>query len=293
MVDAKSRLKVQRLLGSDFRSGDLSDLFLFARDHCDGRQTVVDIGDFVAHHSERDRGIITNSTRDFFTVVRYHMSTFMPNGLRRPFDGARMPPATKNYFKIAANRIEAKTIREKTRLHRKEAHERLNNIANLLTKNDDETWILPRDLTGIDMKLLECISSYLVLKPAFDSERLIEDFLATLKSNGLITREELRSNRARLGEIVQLFAVALMHNCVVQIDDGTTTQLRARLPPKPSRSSRPCQTLFRGRQFLWPAQFLRQISIQLSIAMPTFERLITGILRSNWRQIGCYLVWDR
>ena len=93
MVDAKSRAKVQRLLSDDFRPGDLSDLFIFARDHCDGRQTVTDIGDFVAHHNERDRGIITNSTREWFATVRYHMSVFS-GGQPVPLDRAKMPTAT-------------------------------------------------------------------------------------------------------------------------------------------------------------------------------------------------------
>lgn len=84
MADAKSRAKVQRLLSEDFRPSDLADLFLFTRDHCDGRESVVDIGDFVAHHDERDRGIITRSTREWFAVARYHASRFGPGGNMTP-----------------------------------------------------------------------------------------------------------------------------------------------------------------------------------------------------------------
>lgn len=233
MVDAKSRAKVQRLLSDDFRPGDLSDLFIFARDHCDGRQTVTDIGDFVAHHNERDRGIITNSTREWFATVRYHMSVFS-GGQPVPLDRAKMPTATKQYFKVAANRLDAKLIRDKTGLRRAIAYERLGKIADRLIENGDGTWALPNDLTNAEAKLIECVSSVLVVKPAFLADRLIEDFIVTLKSNGLITKEEAKSNNEFLRTIVQLFAVAAMHNCIVQIGDGTTTKLKAR-PESPAK----------------------------------------------------------
>jgi hypothetical protein len=57
MGDPKSRARVQRLLSGDFCPDDLTGLFLYARDHCDGREPVAEIGHFVAHHSERDMGI--------------------------------------------------------------------------------------------------------------------------------------------------------------------------------------------------------------------------------------------
>ena len=67
----------------------------------------------------------------------------------------------------------------------------------------------------------------MVVKPAFEASDLFEGFTATLKSNGLITKEELRAHSARLRNLISLYAVAAMHNCVVQIGDGTTVQLKA------------------------------------------------------------------
>jgi hypothetical protein len=76
MPDPKSRARVQRLLSGTFRPDDLTGLFLYARDHCDGRESVAEIGHFVAHHNERDRGIVTRSTRDWFAMARFHMPRF-------------------------------------------------------------------------------------------------------------------------------------------------------------------------------------------------------------------------
>jgi hypothetical protein len=228
MTDPKSRARVSRLISGDFRPDDLMGLFLFARDHCDGRESVTDIGDFIAHHNERDRGIVTRSTRDWCTVARYYASRFGPQGAL-PFDTQRMPSVTRDYFKIAMNRIDVRFIAEKTGGMRKtKAHDLMLRLTERLRQNADGTWALPHDLTSQEFKLVECASSMMVVKPAFEPKRLCEDFLATLKSNGLITKEEINTHKTDLEIAVQLFAVATMHNSVIQIGDGTTVQLKGR-----------------------------------------------------------------
>lgn len=230
MADPKSRARVERLIGGTFRPDDLMGLFLFARDHCDGRESVAEIGHFVAHHDERDKGIITRSTRDWFVVARYHCSIFGPNG-PQPYDAQKLPSVARDYFKIAVNRMDAKMIAEKTRLRRAEAYKLMAEVVDRLIQNPDGTWALPRDLTSTEFKLVECISSVLVVKPAFEADQLFDDFVATLKSNGLIMKEELPAHRDDLRLLVELYAIAAMHNCTVQIGDGTTTQLKARPEP--------------------------------------------------------------
>jgi hypothetical protein len=216
-------------LSGGFRPDDLMGLFLYARDHCDGREPVTEIGDFVAHHNERDKGIVTRSTREWFAVARFHVSRFGPHG--KPLDSRKMPPTTRDYFKIAVNRLDAKLIREKTGMRRVDAYKLLNDVAERLAQNVDGTWALPSNLTQPEVSLIEYVSSVMVVKPAFEADRLCDDFIATLKSNGLITKEELSEHREALGTLVQLYAVAAMHNCVVQIGDGTTTQLKASPEP--------------------------------------------------------------
>jgi hypothetical protein len=232
VVDAKSKARVGRLLYGDFRPDGLTGLFLYARDHCDGRETITDIGAFVAHHNERNKGIVTRSTREWFAVARYHASSLGPHG--KSLDWRRMPPATRDYFQIATNRIAAKLIRDKTGLKQATANKIMSELAERLTQNTDGTWTLPTNLSANERSLLQFVSSVMVVKPAFEADRLYEEFAATLKSNGLITRTELSTHGETLRMLIQLFSVAAMHNCVVQVGDGTTTQLRERAREKPS-----------------------------------------------------------
>jgi hypothetical protein len=223
MPDPKSKARVERLVHGDFHTEDLSQLFLYARDHCDGRESVVDIGDFIAHHSERDRGIITRSTQEWFVVARFHMSRLRPDGVH-PFDVTRMPAATQDYFKIAVSHMDAKDIREKSKLRRAKAYEIMQDIVSRLVRNSDGTWKLP-PLTKTERDLVQCVSSMMMVKPAFSAARLYDDFIATLKSNGLISKEDERSHRDMLRAVVQLYAVAAMHHCIVQVGDELSPNL--------------------------------------------------------------------
>jgi hypothetical protein len=226
MSDAKSRARVTRLLSGTFRPDDIANLFLFARDHCDGRETIKDIGAFVAHHNERDKGVVTRSTREWFAVARYHFPRFGPGG-DHDWTIARLPASAKDYFRIAVNRVGSTGIRRSTGLPGPRAHRIMLDLADRLILNTDGTWCLPAGLAQIEYDLVRCISSVIVVKPAFESNRLVEDFIATLKNNGLITKDEIRNHKNDIDAIIKLFAVSSMHNCIIRIDDGMTCQLKA------------------------------------------------------------------
>jgi hypothetical protein len=226
MPDPKSLARVKRLLNGQFRPDDLTNLFLYARDHCDGRESVAEIGHFAAHHHERDKGITTRSTREWFANIRYQAARYSDDGGVLPLDAQRLPSIAPEYFRSAAMRIESKTIREKAGLSRAEAHKALLAFAGRLVRNGDGTFGIPPNTTLTETRLLDLVSSVVVVKYVFEAERLVEEFFDTLKSNGLITKEELKRDRETLSILVQLHAVAAMHNCVVQIGDGTTVQLK-------------------------------------------------------------------
>lgn len=225
MSDAKSRIWVERLLRGDFRPSDLTGLFLYARDHCDGRESVSEIGHFVAHYHEPDRGIITRSTRDWVTTARFYSSRFRPEGMV-PVDWSALPPSTSDYFNRALLRVAPGLIKKGTGLPRSAAHQVLEGVRGRLTKNADGTWALPPDLTKLEASVVECACSHMVVKSAFSPDRLVDEFIASLKSNGLITKEEIRDNRVDIDKVVQLFAVSAMHNALIIMEDGSNVQLK-------------------------------------------------------------------
>ena len=70
MSDPSLRLRVEQLLSGELRATDLIMLFLASREMCGGRETVKEIGDFVAHKTRRTRGATTRELRNFMTDFR-------------------------------------------------------------------------------------------------------------------------------------------------------------------------------------------------------------------------------
>jgi hypothetical protein len=225
-MDRISRAHVERILRRDFRLNDLASLFLFAREHSDGRKSVQDIGHFVAHRRKRDTGVVTQSTREWYYSARFFFERMTSEGLT-PLLAQQMPSVTKAYFAFASERMPPKTIKNYTGLNRANAGEMLSSIAGRLINNADGTWRLPTDLLPVEMLLIECVTQTLVSRPAFESDMLANDFYRVLKSNGLISREEILENQTYLWTITKLFAVCVMHNCNISIGDGEVVALKA------------------------------------------------------------------
>lgn len=229
MVDAKSRARVVRLLGDNFRPDDIGNLFLFARERCDGRQSVTDIGDFVAHHNERNKGVITDHVRGWATTARFFLETFTPNGPRRPHARFRMPSYLPRFLRASVTNIGPRHIRQKTGMSQVEAQSIIEKVLERVTKNEDGSWAIPAELTPREESVLACVMSVMVVKPVFTAEKLCDDFRSTLKSNGLISKEELRTHTARLDTIVQLFAISIMHKSEIVLEDGSRIVLKAHI----------------------------------------------------------------
>ncbi len=69
MIDAELQRRVERLARGEKRTDDLDRLYLAMRDRAHGRASVREIGDFVAHRGERDKGPVTSRVRDIFVSL--------------------------------------------------------------------------------------------------------------------------------------------------------------------------------------------------------------------------------
>src|SRR3954452_13451141 len=108
MTDPKSRARVERLLNGESRADDLTNLFLYARDRCDGRESVQEIGDFVVHHDERSKGLITRTARDWYiTAWNYFLN------MQRPLDRSRLPANYPEFLQASFRRTETQILRSK------------------------------------------------------------------------------------------------------------------------------------------------------------------------------------
>jgi hypothetical protein len=219
VVDAASRARVERLLKGDFRPDDLTSLFLYARDRCDGREPVQEVGDFVAHHDERTKGLVTRETRDWFITSRVTIS-----GIASPFQASQLPPNFREFLSASLRRMGPSIKQYATSLS--VASRMLPGVLKKFVVKPDGTLAIPSNLPANERKLIEILATRLVVRPAFTSDRLFNDLSETLRSNGLLHRNELHRFK-ELKPVIALFAVSVMHNSDVNVGDGRKCKLKA------------------------------------------------------------------
>lgn len=224
MANPEIKLRVERLLNGDFRPDDMNNILLFARDHCDGRQVIKDIGSFAAHKHERDKGIVVESARKWAIVMSFYGYQFANRGSIR---STSLPPATPDYLRIAPDRIGAADIRKRTGLKIKQAKKLVDSFVGRLSENTNGTWSAPQNTPDDEKEIFRCLSSIIVPEPAFKCERLSKEFIDTLKSNGLISNDQIREFGMKVKSIIEKYAVTLMHKSVINVGGYHFHELKA------------------------------------------------------------------
>lgn len=219
---------VQRLIRGDIRNGDLANLFLYARDRSDGRQSVAEIGAFTAHHNERERGLVTEATREWAAVIAFHAPAL--TGQRSIMDFARLPSVTVEYLRAMKNRIEHRPMKQAIGIDRKHAFRLIETIVSGLRKNQDGTfyWDLPIDGEVVDV--FRYVSSRMQIKPTITGARLVEDLFSVLRSGGAVSRDEIRDS-PHLSVAFQAYAISVMHKSVIMLGDQRKAELVASRNP--------------------------------------------------------------
>lgn len=221
MSDPSNRARVERLLRGERRTDDLTRLFLYIRDRCDGRESVQEIGDFVAHHDERTKGLVTRCTRDWAVSATYAAAY-----LNRPLNFSSLPPYYPKFLEASSRRLPSAQIAKLTGHSLKEVHKLLPRAIGRLASKPDGSLTISSQSTEADRALMWGLSQILVVQSAFDSNRLFDDFAAALRSNGILHKGEMTAFE-EVKTFVTLFAVTVMHGCVVRLDGDKAVRLNA------------------------------------------------------------------
>jgi hypothetical protein len=212
------RPRVERLLYGEFVPDDLTRLFLYLRATPYGRQTVKEVGDFVAHFGMRDKGPSTDLANNFFTVLRFSAPLMA--------DPQHLHGLSLNPEVLQANfaTIDQEVLRQKTKLKPRVARQvfesMLAKMRQIAGKNQSQT------LNEQEGSLLRFLLSHLTVKPAFDDETLFKEFSVVLEKNKLL-REGEREALQKIKPVVALYAVALMHLCHIKLKEGSPAELMA------------------------------------------------------------------
>lgn len=215
---AGARRCVDHLLAGERNPDVLRRLFIYLRTRSYGHITVEELGHFVAHYDERDRGITWKRAVDFFTHMEFQaLRLFDPWKSTIPPNKELMDRALRAGLRLTG----PVSIREQTGLGFNAAKRLLETALPKIVIYKGDTLAVVKDnvLTDSETKVIKAIAGNIISRPIFNASMVMEDLIkATIKNHILLSTEiyALRSQQ----EFVSAFVVTLMHNAAIPYESG-------------------------------------------------------------------------
>lgn len=142
MIASASRLRVLRILRDDYTNEDITSLLLTLRDLAGGREALKEVGDFVAHRSERTKGLTTREAKDFFAVLRHHAQAVEKPEKERFLWLDNLPPNFPQILRATFQRIDSRSLKHATGLKRPAAYRLLEEVTGNIIQDRDGRHVL-------------------------------------------------------------------------------------------------------------------------------------------------------
>lgn len=210
MIDDDLRMRVRRVLAGQRRVDDLDRLFLGLRDRHHRNESVREVGDFVAHRAERQKGLVTQVARDVFTSVSVWSLGFRNKKAER----SDIVRAAKANFRLASDQ----QLKDGCGLRRPVVKRRLE--SGLAKFERGET------ITDEELTVLLYLGNRFIWKSAFNDDQLFSEFCEVMRKNAIIDVGDV-SALENVRAFITLYAITCMHGSVIQFDGDMRGELLA------------------------------------------------------------------
>lgn len=204
MLDEDLARRLDRLLRGERRCDDLDRLFLGLRERPGACGSVREIGDFVAHRGQREKGPVTERARDILTSfeswlrISVHGGPFTSNEVRKVAEAnLRNASQAQLSARLGMTRAVAKSV-----------------LAQGFKKLENGRRATPREVRTIDY-----LGGAFIWNAAFTDESLTNDLVCMLSEAGLLKKADHDRFRG-LSAFIALYVVTLMHGSAVLLDSG-------------------------------------------------------------------------
>lgn len=212
MKPTELRQRVRRYIGGDRRVEDLDRIFLGLRDRCYGVASVREIGDFVAHRGEREKGPVTTRVRD----VQLSLESWLNQG------EGQFPdlPAAKRISAANLRTATDEQLAARLGLRRDVVKMALSQAIRKMEADRFES------VTQRERSVFDYLAAAFVWNPAFTDEQVAKDLAFVLSKAGALLGDEYDAFHAH-GAFLALYVTALMHDSALIMDDGSRFDLVA------------------------------------------------------------------
>lgn len=195
MKPTELRQRVERYIRGDRRVADLDRMFLGLRDRSYGLASIREIGDFVAHRHQREKGPVTDKVRD----IQLSLQSWLHQG------EGRFPDLAK------AKRISAANLRTATDEQltgrfglRREGVKSV--LAQIIRKLETGRF---DNVTEREQKVFDYLAGSFIWNPAFTDDRVADDLASVLiRTRALLEEERVAFDNNR--SFLALYVTALI-----------------------------------------------------------------------------------
>ena len=212
------RIAVRRLLDDPHQPEHIRTLLLFLRDRNGGRQMIRDLGDYIAHKSERDRGFLhTLATENASIIASMGFRMSGAPGVVTALNYAALPSFLLTFLSANLKRLDAEALKKATKIKRVEAAAIIKNFNEHHTVNSDSTIKLPQFTDPKQQVLLEYLTTNFAVRTIANQKAMFGEFCSLLLHLQLLKQIEKRAFN-KVETCFTLFALAQMHNCDMRND---------------------------------------------------------------------------
>lgn len=217
------RLRVDRFLSGDRRPRDLDVIFTDLRFRCSGNQAIRDVGNFVAHAEERDRGIACESIRNLALCFKLHMEREHARKQGDPLPGS---VADLRDAALAALSMDTpERVRQKTLMGKKQAKRCLERAYAKIDSFEGNVPVLNDRLTLEEKRVMRRYFVTVLAMPAFIDDDLVAQLGDCLIRNKFMLKsQQLKLREAR--DYLALYVIERMNLANIDLRNGEYATLR-------------------------------------------------------------------
>lgn len=210
MIDGDLQRRVERLIRGERRTEDLDRLYLGLRERAFGKASVREIGDFVAHRSEREKGAVTARVRDVFVSLHSWARGLMGH-----------IPSLPELRKVAAANLRIATdaqLQNRLALRRQV-------VASVLEQGIRKLEAGKRP-TDREARVINYLGSAFIWNQAFTANEVLTDLVHVLGQHKLL-RAPVKESFSAIAPFLALYVITLMHGSAIMLEDDQRAELFA------------------------------------------------------------------
>ena len=206
---------VDRISSGHFDLNDLDNLLMKLRPYCGQHKTVRDVADFVAHNEQRDQGRSHEAIEGLYLRMKF-FGLYQTSHTRTKFDLEKpFPIWIRRLIILQVKKFEDDDFYKNFKKTKKQIESLVMKAIKIDDKKGEAKVISKKPQETFE--IIRYLLSYLVIRPEFDGDQLIDELIAIMKETEIDFDEQgIRDQEKK----IIISVLLLFHNTVFNLKNG-------------------------------------------------------------------------